>query len=116
MLKQRRDAARALANQLFEAEAAIDMAITKMAGLAGYMPTARNAAKLSAAVGQDALVQAGRTLAALVEARGKIVETHRRLANARDQIGLRELAFGGGGNKPEFLQAETGLKLVDDAI
>jgi len=62
MLKQRKEAARQLANRLFETEAAIDDAISKMAELTGYMPKARNAANLSAVVGQDAIAQASQTL------------------------------------------------------
>lgn len=118
MLKNRKEAAQQLANRLFETEGAIDDAITKMAELAGYMPIARNTANLSAVVGQDAIAQAAQTLAALVDARGQIVETHHKLANARDQIGLREMAVGGGNGKP-MVQAnedrESVITLVDQA-
>lgn len=111
MLKKRKEAAQQLANRLFETEGAIDDAITKMAELAGYMPVARTDANLSAVVGQDAIAQAAQTLAALVDARGQIVETHHRLADARDQIGLRELAMGGGNGKP-MVQASEDHKSV----
>jgi hypothetical protein len=118
MLKNRKEAAQQLANRLFETEGAIDEAITKMADLAGYMPVARNTAKLSAVVGQEVIVQAAQTLAALVEARGQIVETHHKLAITRDQIGLREMAVGGGNNKPGFeatKEREPVVTLVDRA-
>lgn len=118
MLKNRKEAAQQLANRLFETEGAIDEAITKMADLAGYMPVARNTANLSAVVGQDAIAQAAQTLAALVEARGQIVETHNKLAIARDQIGLREMAMGGGNNKPDIQatkERESVITLVDRA-
>lgn len=115
MLKKRREAAQQLATRLFETEGAIDDAITKMAELAGYMPVARSNANLSAVVGQDAIVQAAQTLAALVDARGQIVETHHKLANARDQIGLREMALGGKDDKPPMAHAPKTLELVDKA-
>ncbi|MEP2989963.1 MAG: hypothetical protein ABJN65_01845 [Parasphingorhabdus sp.] len=118
MLKNRKKAAQQLANRLFETEGAIDEAISKMAELTGYMPVARSNANLSVVVGQDAIAQAAQTLAALVEARGQIVETHHKLAKARDQIGLREMAVGGGNSKP-LVQAEEDrdsvVTLVDRA-
>ncbi len=115
MLKRRRNAARQLASRLFETESAIDEAISKMADLAGYMPIARVDANLSAVVGQDALSQAALALSALINARGQIVETHNRLADTRDQIGLRETALGGGADKPPIVQGSIGLALVDEA-
>ncbi len=115
MLKKRKEVAQQLANRLFETEGAIDDAITKMAELAGYMPVARSSANLSAVVGQDAIVQAAQTLAALVDARGQIVETHNKLANARDQIGLREMAMGGKNDKPNLAQVSKTLELVEKA-
>ena len=100
MLKQRRDAAQQLTDRLFDTESAIDEAIQKMADLAGYMPVARKNANLSAIVGQDAMMQAGQTLTALIQARSQIVATHNSLAVARDQIGLREMGMGGDQQKP----------------
>ena len=115
MLKQRRDAAQQLATRLFETESAIDDAISKMADLTGYMPVARTSANLSAVVGQEAISQAAQTLSALIDARAQIVETHHRLADARDQIGLREMAMGGHGDKPPLVQGSAGLALVKEA-
>lgn len=121
MLKNRRAAAQTLAHHLFETETAIDLAIAKMAQLTGQMPMARQDANLSAVVGQDALEQAAKTLSALVEARSQIVETHHRLAVARDQIGLREMMGGEfGGQKPPAQGSAIpsdapGLVLVKDA-
>lgn len=100
MLKERRNVAQQLTNRLFETESAIDEAISKMADLTGYMPIARESAKLSAVVGQDAFIQAAQTMTALVEARSQIVETHHRLAETRVQIGLRTMAMGTGYIKP----------------
>ncbi|VAV92256.1 hypothetical protein MNBD_ALPHA04-1947 [hydrothermal vent metagenome] len=115
MLKQRLDAAQQLASRLFETEKAIDEAISKMADLAGYMPVARNNAKIAAVVGQDAMSHAAQVLTTLIGARGEIVETHQLLAAARDQIGLRTTALGGGNFKPPLLQEGQGLSLVEKA-
>lgn len=113
MLKQRKDAAEQLAARLFETELATDEAIAKMAELVSFMPVARSRANLSAVVGQDAIVQASQALAAFIEARGHLVETHKRLGETRDQIGLREMALGTQNDKPQILQGKQILELVD---
>ena len=100
MLKQRCNAAQKLAKRLFQTEQAIDEAISRMANLTGYMPIARTEANLSAVVGQDAISQAAETLSILVEARKQLVATHHRLAETRDQIGLRTAAMGSDDMKP----------------
>ncbi|QJB69269.1 hypothetical protein [Parasphingorhabdus halotolerans] len=100
MLKQRRVAAQQLTDRLFETESAIDVAIQKMADLEGFMPVTRKNANLSAVVGQDAVLQAGQTLTALIPARSEIVATHNCLAVARDQIGSREMGMGSDNGKP----------------
>lgn len=118
MLKQRRDAAENVAKRLFAAEQAIDDAIYKVSDLAGHMPIARTNAKLSAVVGQDAIVQAAETLSALVAARGHLVTTHNHLAETRDQIGLQTMAMGSTGAKPSELaqkRDETIVNMADHA-
>ena len=111
MLKQRRNAAENLMKRLFATEQAVDEAICRMADLAGYMPVARADANLSAVVGQDAISQAAETFSALVCARRQLVETHNRLAETRDQIGLRAMAMGSDDMKPPVLESKK-----DDAI
>ena len=88
MLKERRMVAEQIASALFEAEAAIDAALSKTAQLTGIMPALRGKAGLSALVGQDALEHASQTIAALAEARRNIVETHKELSIAQEQVGL----------------------------
>jgi glutamine phosphoribosylpyrophosphate amidotransferase len=112
MLKQRRNAAENLASRLFATEKAVDEAIRKMADLAGYMPTARMDANLSAVVGQDAISRAAETLSALVGARGHLVATHNRLADTRDQIGLRAMAMGSDDMKPPVQAKKQDGELV----
>ena len=112
MLKQRQNAAEDLARRLFATEQAVDQAICKMADLAGYMPVARTNANLSAVVGQEAISQAAETLSALVGARGRLIATHNRLAETRDQIGLQAMALGSGDMKPPMLQNREEGKIV----
>jgi hypothetical protein len=100
MRKERVDAVEAVAAKLFAVEAAIDAAIGMAAELGTVMVEARTKAKLSALMGQDALEHATGSLARLVEARCKIVETHSALDHLKSELGLRTLAFGGGMQKP----------------
>ena len=106
MLKERREIAQSVADQLFAAEAAIDAAIAATATLTGMMPSVRGSAGLSALIGQEALMEAAQTCAALVQARGSIVATHKALTVAQKQMGLGAVAFGGLVTKPAA-QAET---------
>jgi hypothetical protein len=100
MLKQRREAAMQVAATLFAAEEAIDAALARTAELNSKMATARQDAGLSALVAQDAFEVSAAAFAALARARCDIVETHKRLSEAKVQIGLRELAIGDMGKPP----------------
>jgi hypothetical protein len=101
MLKQRRMVAEQIAGALFEAEAAIDAALSKTAALTGVMPSLRRQAGASALIGQDALEHASQAIMALAEARRAIVETHKELSVAQGQIGLGAVAIGDDmGDKP----------------
>jgi hypothetical protein len=102
MLKQRRMVAEQIAGALFEAEAAIDAAITKTAALTGVMPALRTQAGASALIGQDAVERASQAIMALAEARRAIVETHKELSVAQEQIGLGAVMLGDTGQeKPQ---------------
>ena len=109
MLKERRMVAEQVAAALFGAEAAIDIALSKAAHLAGVMPALRQRAGASALIGQDALERASQAIAALAEARRAIVETHKELSIVQSQIGLGAVKMAGDmGEKPppQGLQAE----------
>jgi hypothetical protein len=109
MLKQRRLIAEQIADALFQAEAAIDMALSKTATLTGVMPALRGDAGLSALIGQDAVERASQAISALTDARRAIVETHKELSVAQHQIGLGAVAIdGGGGDKPPVTGAQDG--------
>ena len=101
MLKERRMAAEQVASALFEAETAIDAALSKTAMLAGVMPSLRKAAGASALIGQDAVERASQAIMALAEARRAIVETHKELSVVQGQIGLGAVKMAGdAGEKP----------------
>jgi len=100
MLKQRREAAMKVAECLFAAEEAIDAALARTAELNSKMVTARSEASLSALVCQDAFEVSAAAFAALARARCDIVETHKRLSEAKIQVGLRTVAIGDGLPKP----------------
>ena len=94
MPRLRQAVAQRVADRLFAAENAIDVALTRAAELTAAMPQARAEARLPAMVGQAALDRASEAFSALVEARRQIVETHARLDEARAQMGLREVDTG----------------------
>src|SRR3954468_19236434 len=112
MLKQRRMVAEQIAGALFEAEAAIDAALSKTATLTGVMPSLRKRAGASALIGQDALERATQAIMALAEARRAIVETHKELSIVQGQIGLGAVTLttmvgDDGGDKPPPAGLET---------
>jgi hypothetical protein len=125
MLKQRRMVAEQIASALFEAEAAIDAALAKTAALTGVMPQLRAQAGASALIGQDAVERASQAIMSLAEARRAIVETHKELSIAQEQIGLGAVMIGDdGGVKPppqifrhwgEDHQGGRALRAVDAA-
>lgn len=116
MLKERRMVAEQIAGALFEAEAAIDAAISKTAQLTGVMPALRSQAGASALVGQDAVERASQAIMALAEARRAIVETHKELSVAQVQVGLGAVAIDGGGTKPAAVVASgRNLRTVSTA-
>ena len=102
MLKQRRMVAEQVAAALFEAEAAIDIAITKAAILTGVMPQLRKQAGASALIGQGAVERACQAIMSLTEARRAMVETHQELSIVQTQIGLGAITMADptGGDKP----------------
>jgi hypothetical protein len=102
MLKQRRLIAEQVAGALFEAEAAIDAAISKAAALTGIMPQLRREAGASALIGQDAVEHASQAIMALTDARRSMVETHKQLSIVQTQIGLGAITMTDpiGGDKP----------------
>jgi aminopeptidase N len=94
MPRLRQAVAQKVADRLFAVEAAIDIALARAAELAAALPQARTEARLPAMIGQDALDKATEAFVALVEARRRIIETHKSLDQTREQIGLSEVDAG----------------------
>lgn len=100
MFKERRAAAIKVVESLYAAEDAIDAALARAAEFNSTLVTARAEANLSALVGHDAFEVAASAFAALARARCDIVEAHKRLSEAKVQLGLRTVAIGDGVPKP----------------
>ena len=94
MLKNRIAAAKMVTTSLSACEKAVDDALISVAELTVTVPTAQRHANISPVVTQNAMMLAGEALAALHEARAKVIATHNALAGVRDQIGLRTYAGG----------------------
>lgn len=103
-----------LATRLEAAERAVDHALFETATLAALLPGARSEAFLSAVVGQKVFEGASGAIAALTDARARLVETHNSLAALARKLGLETLAMGpvdkpedpppvGGGIQPEIV-------------
>ncbi len=91
---KRIDAARAGAQKLMRAEAAIDAALRETAELVGLLPSLRLEANLSAVIGQDAVDDLGETLAHILSARRTIIRAHGGLQTVREQIGCKWVSIG----------------------
>ena len=114
MLNDRLSAAQDIAAKLFALETAIDQALVFAGQLTSAVPAARQRARVSAVVGQDAVTLTGQTLAALFEARAKIVAAHHAFAEVQEQVGLKT-RMSGDGWKPSLMAQEAApLHLVAD--
>jgi len=84
----------ALADRLYAAETAIDLALAETAQLAAMLPTARAQAYLSTVTGQKAFDGAAASIGALTSARSHLIDTHHTLAALARRLGLDTLAVG----------------------
>lgn len=113
-MSERQEIAADVAAALFEAELAIDQALSKTAELISILPTARLRARLAATVGQSAVDGAAGAVTALSQARRSIVTTHEELAAAHRRIGLGRFASGPGLEKPdEGTPLKTGFQALE---
>lgn len=94
MLVQRQMIATNVAERLFAAEAALDIAAARIAELNAALPLARLDARLAAAVGQEALSSSAAAVMLIAQTREKVIATHASLKQASDDIGLREMSYG----------------------
>lgn len=80
-------AGRQIAVALDKAETALDRAVAEVASLAALLPGARMRAELSAVSGQRVFEGASETLSLMAQARGRLVETHKRLDALNKALG-----------------------------
>lgn len=109
MLKERRMAAEQIAAALWDAESAIDVALTKTANFTGVIPALRRQAGASALIGQEAMERASQAVVALAEARRALVEAHKELTIAQQQVGLGAITMSdvGTGKPPITVEASA---------
>ncbi|GBH32856.1 hypothetical protein [Sphingobium xenophagum] len=107
MRAQRQSVAKHVAERLFAAEEAIDIAAARIAELNAALPLARLDARISAMIGQDAIQSSASAMLLVAETREKIVITHANLKHASDAMGLPETSYGDllkvatAGSRPE---------------
>ncbi|KXU33071.1 hypothetical protein A0J57_00450 [Sphingobium sp. 22B] len=94
MPKQRHIIAHSVAQRLFAAEEALDIAAARIAELNAALPLARLECRLAASIGQDAFRSSAAAVVLVARTREEIVATHARLKQASDDIGLGERAYG----------------------
>jgi hypothetical protein len=87
-------AARDLARRLRDFETQLELAQIRGSELMAAMVQARREVGVAFGLGQDALSELSDTIAALAEARAKVVRTHRALEQARHDLGLDHLSLG----------------------
>ena len=94
MLKQRLEAARRIANELTPTEAHIDSALGCTSRLVSAIVEGRATTGVSISLGQESLAQLSGVMAALVEARAKVIAAHVALAQDRIDAGLSAYGMG----------------------
>ena len=113
MPRTRQAVAQHVADRLFAAEHAIDVALTRAAELNAAMPQARAEARLPAMIGQQALTRTAEAINTLVEARRLLIEAHEALDEARAQIGLKEVDAGDTVPKPNPLFEGAQIRIAE---
>ncbi|NML91242.1 hypothetical protein HHL26_19570 [Sphingobium sp. TB-6] len=94
MPKQRHAIAQSLAQRLFAAEEAVDLAAARMAELHAALPLARLDARVAAAVGQATIDSSAAAQVLIARTRAQVIEIHGSLKQVSDDIGLGETSYG----------------------
>jgi hypothetical protein len=89
-------AAQRIADQLFEAEYALDEALAKMATLVAAIPAARGDLGVSMKTGASAVTRLAGVVPVLAELRQTVAGAHDELAVIQRAIGVRPNMVGGG--------------------
>lgn len=109
---KRVDVAVNLADQLFEAEAAIETAFKKIGALAQALPDARLGAGMAATVGQAAFAAVMDSMAGQVHSRSAMILVHKELARLKAQSPYRSVMIGGGQKSEDPVPKPTGRLAV----
>lgn len=96
MPKERLALAKKVVNQVHEAEAAIDAAITKLGELMTLLPQAQAAAKLSPVASNASFGFLQLAITGLFDGRANMVALHNELSSVKDKMGLRNIVVGTG--------------------
>lgn len=103
MSKARLEAARTIAQHLFAAENATDLAFGSTAHLAAILPKIRADAGVSAIVANSAFASVAKAIKLQAEARAALVEAHEHFAETADAFRIKtsgvETGFGDSGYK-----------------
>jgi len=102
-----------VAQELFAVETAVETTYGAMAQFAGLLANARTQANLSAVYGQEVMEDVNAAMAHLLQARRALVKAHGGLAEVRDQVGLRHIAFGVQ-DKPPMGESTGRLRVVGE--
>ncbi len=94
MLNQRLGAAMKVARELQAAEQLLDETIQQFTRLTSTMLSARVDAGVSAVTGHAAFDSVAEANALIFQTRSKLLDTHYRLNEAKDDVGLRTVGFG----------------------
>jgi hypothetical protein len=112
MRKERIAAVTNVATHLIDAEHALDVALEKIALLTAAFATSRLAANLSAVTAHTAITRITTATQLLGQARSEVAISHIELNDAKTEIGLREMNFGGGMGCPPRGDLEQGSQVV----
>jgi hypothetical protein len=96
---ERIEAATKVAEALYATESALDDAFGRIAGLLGTVTQARQDARWSILVGQDAVNELAAALPEMTAVRDRIIAAHRRLDRWQKRMGV-EVEMGAGQDKP----------------
>jgi hypothetical protein len=91
---KRADMVRRGAQELIEAENAVDEALRKVTGLTSSLTEMRLRSNLSMAYGQEVVTALVTSAAKLAEVRGTMLVAHEHLNDVKGQLGCRTVAVG----------------------
>jgi hypothetical protein len=110
---ERIEAATKVAEALYATEAALDDAFGRMAGLLGTVTQARQDARWSILVGQDAVNELAAALPEMTSVRDRLIAAHRRLDRWQKRMGV-EVQMEAGQDKPPGNAEIAMVAPVDD--